>query len=642
MNKHSFSSRLSFKTVLIGIVIFLVTLMAVASVGGKIMQNHSITYAKTCLHTSVLEAESTIAIIENTTNGIARTAEEFLGTGAKLDTARCYRLLQSIVESSPFILGCGFYFEPYKYDKKNYYSGIYANRDKYTGEIAYEWDDDKACAEDGWDYFSLEWYSEAKKEMRSNWTPPSLENMTTYYQLMTTYTYPLKNEKGKMYGVLATDLSLDFLQTQLEEIRPYEHSNVVVADENYKFICNPIAEDPFSGTMYDTPFIPGMGTVINRIEIMPDGNLIIREGMKRAFLVFDKMKNGWNLAVAVIYSDAFKDLFTLWFVMLGIAVFGCILLYLISRAIIHRESRPLVDFANAASKITDGRFDVPIPQVKNEDEIKELGNALSYMQESVTNYIEELKRTTSEKERLASELNVAHAIQNQMLTKTFPSMDGCSVYASSIPAKEVGGDLYDVFISDDELFFIVGDVSGKGVPAALLMAITIAAFRASVKKGKSTAEIVSLINDTFCKSNEDLMFVTLIVGKLDMNPGELEFCNGGHNPMVYTDSKGDARFIHAKPNIACGAFSGFPYQEERIKLDNGSRLIIYTDGVTEAETTEKDQFGEDRLLEWTKAYAADISHSNEDCIKSLGQQVKGFTADAIQNDDITMMAISRD
>lgn len=641
MNKQSFSSRLSYKTVLIGVAIFLVTLLAVAIVGGELMKKRSIDYARSCLTTSVLEAESTIDLIENTTNGIARTAEQFLNAGAKLDTARCYTLLESIVESSPFILGCGFYFEPYKYDKKNYYSGIYANRDKESGEIMYEWDDDEACAEDGWDYFSLDWYAIAKKEMQSNWTPPALENMTTYYQLMTTYTYPLKGEDGTLYGVLATDLSLDFLQAQLEDIRPYEHSNVVMADEDFKFICNPLANDPFSGKMYDTAFIPGMTSLIGKDEIRPDNEIVVREGLGSAFVVFDKMKNGWNLAVAVTYSDAFKDLFTLWLVMLVIAVVGCVLLYAGSRHIIQKESRPLVDFATAASKITDGRFDVPIPEVKTEDEMKDLGNALSFMQVSVTNYIEELKRTTSEKERLASELNVAHSIQSQMLTKRFPDIQGCSIYANSIPAKEVGGDLYDVFVSGNELFFILGDVSGKGVPAALLMAITIAAFRASVKRGQSTAEIVSLINNTFCKSNEELMFVTLVVGRLKLESGDLEYCNAGHNPMLITDGKGSAHYIHARPNIACGTLEDFPYVAESLNLAEGTRLIIYSDGVTEAETAEKDQFSEDRLLEWAKSYASDTSHSDMECVEHLGAAVKHFTAGAEQSDDITMMTISR-
>lgn len=642
MKRKTFAARLSFKTVLIGVLIFLATLLILAIVGGRIMNARSIKFSKQCLHNTALEAQATFNTIECTTDAIAATTEEFLRTGIVLDTSRCFRLLNHVVESSPFILGSGFYYEPYAFDKKNYYSGIYVSRDKFTGETVKEWDDDEACAEDGWDYFSLDWYTIPKKEGKKCWTPPALENMTTYYQLMTSYTYPLNDKNGNMYGVFSTDLSLDFLLNQLEAIRPYNNCNVIIADKDYKFICNPLSNDPFSGSMLDTPFIPGINKTLSKTELQEnDGSLTVRDGAKKAFVVFEQMENGWTIAVAVRYEDAFHDLFMLWLSMLGMAIIGIILLYLISRYIIYKESRPIVAFAEAASKITDGRFDVPIPEVKTKDEMKDLGNALSFMQESVTNYIEELKTTTSEKERLASELNVAHAIQKQMLTDKFPELDSIGIHASSYPAKEVGGDLYDFFISGQYLYFIIGDVSGKGVPAALLMAITIAAFRATIKNSSSTADVVSTINDTFCQSNEDLMFVTVIVGKINLDNGKVEFCNGGHNPMVITDKNGNASFIQAKPNIACGAFSGFPYKEESFTMEKGSRLVIYTDGVTEAETVEKDQYGESRLIEWAKTYACNTANSDEECVASLENEVKTFTNGANQSDDITIMSISR-
>jgi len=643
MNKHSFAARLSFKTVLFGIFLFIITLGVVSLVGGNMIRKRSISYSQLCLKKSVLEAESTIGSVEDVTNSIAKTVEEFLKTGIMFDTTRCYNLLENVVKSSPHILGCGFYFEPYKYDKKNYYSGIYAQRDKDTGELYYEWDDDKACATDGWDYFSLEWYKKAKQMKKSNWTPPALENMTTYYQLMTTYTFPLYSNDGSFYGVLATDLSLDFLQKQLIDNKPYDNSNVIIFNKNLQIICNPMSETPYSGTLHDTPFIPGFNnTMVEDVQPAIQGVVTAKEGFfKRAFIVFDPMENGWILAVAIPFSAAFFDLNNLLTIVFIVAIAGCAILFFFSRRIIHKETRPISDFAVAASKITDGRFDVPIPKVKTQDEIEELGNALTFMQESVTNYIQELKTTTAEKERLASELSVAHAIQNQMLTNIFPNVDSCSIYARSLPAKEVGGDLYDFFISGNDMYFILGDVSGKGVPAALLMAITIAAFRASGKNGQSTSEIVSLINDTFCKSNDDMMFVTLVVCKLNMLTGELEFCNGGHNPMLLVGPDGNAQYMKEKPNLACGAYSGFPYESEKTVLESNSRLLIYSDGVTEAENSVKDQFGEKRLLDWANNYYSNLQINDEKCVANLADEIKKFTKGAVQNDDITIMSISR-
>jgi len=643
MNKHSFASRLSFKTVAFGVITFIVTLTVVSLVGGEIIRKRSVSYSHVCLQKSVLEVESTINSIEDVTDAVALTTEEYLSSGTILDTSRCFELLEKIVASSPHILGSGFYFEPYKYVKTSSAAGIYAQRDKETGDIYFEWDDDDTNMIDDWDYFSLDWYSLAKESGANQWTPPALENMTTYYQLMTTYTFPIVDRDGKFFGVLATDLSLDFLENQLIANKPYENSNVIVVDKDLRIICNPLYDNPLGMTLLDTPFIPGFSnTATDDIQTQSQDALIVKEGFfKRAFVISEQMENGWLLAVAIPFKAAFFDLNRLLLIILIVAIVGSALLFFFSRRIIRRESKPISDFAVAASKITDGRFDVPIPEVKNEDEIKELGNALTFMQESVTNYIAELKSTTAEKERLASELNVAHAIQSSMLTKEFPSADSCHIYANSIPAREVGGDLYDFFVSGDDMYFILGDVAGKGVPAALLMAITIAAFRASVKKVRSTSEIVSLINETFCKSNEDMMFVTLVVCRLNMPTGRLEFCNAGHNPMLLVDSDGKARFLKEKANLVCGTFPDFVYESETLTLDGGSRLLLYSDGVTEAEAVDKSQFGEPRLLDWAGRYYSSLGNSDENCVSNLAAEVKKFTDGALQNDDITMMSVTR-
>ena len=325
-------------------------------------------------------------------------------------------------------------------------------------------------------------------------------------------------------------------------------------------------------------------------------------------------------------------------ILAAMTVIGLLVLFFSSRRIIHRESSPISDFALAASKITGGRFDVPIKETGTQDELEDLGDALRYMQQSVTDYIEKLETTMSEKRRLESELDVARNIQMQMLSKQFPHMEHAGVYASCTPAREVGGDLYDFVISGDSIYFVLGDVSGKGVPAALLMAITIAAFRAIGKKGHDIAEIASRVNNTFCRSNDDLMFVTLVVGKLDMSNGHVTFCNAGHNPMVLVDDKGKAEFIKCKPNVACGILEGFPYEEESFDMKPGSRLIVYSDGITEAEDSVKNQFGEDRLIEW--AEKCDTKCSDQEAVNSLAESVHEFVKGAEPNDDRTILALS--
>lgn len=646
MKKVSFASRLSRKIVLITSLIFVVALAVMNVQSVRISKKNSVQYSTEILRYTMKDIESTIQQTEKISESIAASIEAFNRSGVKMDTANFFRLLENSVADNPNILGLGVYYEPHAYAKKSKHCGVYVNRDEERGMMVHEYDDDASFAEDGWNYFEMDWYTSVKESGRSVWISPFLDVMDTKDSLlMTTYSVPLTDIKGEIYGVCAVDLSLNWLKDQLASLKPYPKSNIVLADSELNFICNPMSTNPFNGSMYDTPFVPGMDWTVTPgqetflwEEMEQDGSITLKHKGTTAFCVFGKMENGWILAANSLYSDAFHDIYILLFFLLGLSIAGILILYFSSRSIINTAALPIVEFASAASKITDGRFDVPIIEVDTNDEMMDLGNALRFMQKSVTDYIEQLKITTSEKERLASELNVARTIQAQMLCTHFPRLSKGGIYASSIPAREVGGDLYDFVVNGNELYFILGDVSGKGVPAALLMAITIAAFRASGKKGHSTSEIVSLINNTFCRSNTDLMFVTLVVGKIDMTTGEMDFCNAGHNPMVLITPDGKAGFIKARSNVACGVMEDFPYAGESMSVAPGSRLIIYSDGITEAEDAVKNQYGDDRLLEW--AAASDINADDSRTIENLSASVHAFTKGAEQNDDMTMMSIS--
>ena len=224
-----------------------------------------------------------------------------------------------------------------------------------------------------------------------------------------------------------------------------------------------------------------------------------------------------------------------------------------------------------------------------------------------------------------------------MLPQNFPTHPACDLYAMVQPAKEVGGDLYDFIDVGDRLFFLVGDVSGKGVPAALFMAITRAAFRFIGALGLPIDEVVRRVNDCLCDGNTNEMFVTLFAGCLNTSTGVMDFCNAGHNPIVIVAPDGSASFLRAKPNLAVGLFERFPYEAEQVQLEHGSRLIVYTDGVTEAERADKTQFGEQALLEWAGKLnpTASVNASTLD----LYSRVRHFVGDAEQNDDITIMSI---
>lgn len=649
MANHSFAYRISFKTVGLAAALFVATILLIAFGGGQIVERSAVDYTRQSLGTSMRDVQSVIDETEYTASAVAMTVEEFYRDGIVLDSIRGFSLLDKTIVNNPSFLGCGFYFEPYRYDGKNYNAYLYANREPGSMDVSHEWGDDEAFNRDGWEYFSGDWYNKVVKSGEPFWKSPYMDyfEIRDENKLISTYSYPLKDSDGCVFGTFTVDLYLDWVYNSLIEMRPYDKSNVVLADSFLRIICNPIAEDPFGGTLNDVPFIPQMNLTANsksgKLDIRElartSGSVSVHSGGKAALLVADEMDNGWIICVASLFEDVFADLTTLWFIIIALAIVTLVLLFFLNRRTVKKLAAPIKEFAIAAEKITDGKFDIPIPEVNTGDELTELGNALSFMQKSVTNYIEELKSTTAEKERLKSELDVARTIQSQMLCRQFPQLSRGGLYADSIPAREVGGDLYDFFVNDNEVYFIIGDVSGKGVPAALLMAITIAAFRATGKKGHMPVEIVSLINDTFCKSNDDMMFVTAVVGKIDMNTGLMEFCNAGHNPMLAITPDGQAEYIKAKRNIVCGVMPGFPYQGESYQLQMGGRLIVYTDGITEAEDCSKNLYGEDRLYGWACSQKPEAENDKQ-AVEAIIASVRSFTGGAEQNDDMTLLSLS--
>ena len=240
-------------------------------------------------------------------------------------------------------------------------------------------------------------------------------------------------------------------------------------------------------------------------------------------------------------------------------------------------------------------------------------------------------------ERIESELRIARDIQMSMVPHEFPQRKGLDMFASMTPAKEVGGDLYGYEIVDEQLYFCVGDVSGKGVPASLFMAQVTRLFQTMARQGLMPAEICTRINDALSgKDNEEGMFVTLWLGQLDMQAGHLRFCNAGHNPPIIGggDSQGD--FLEMLPNAPIGLFPGIEYEGEEIDNVKGRALFIYTDGLNEAENQEQEQFSDERLLSILRETHFD---SAQQVIEQLKVEVEHHRHGAEPNDDLTMMCL---
>lgn len=249
---------------------------------------------------------------------------------------------------------------------------------------------------------------------------------------------------------------------------------------------------------------------------------------------------------------------------------------------------------------------------------------------------DQLEETTTAKERMESELRIARNIQMSMLPSVFPEIYGLDMYASMTPAKEVGGDLYNYLQLDDKLYFCIGDVSGKGVPASLFMAIVTREFRTLALTGKSPAEIATRLNNELTENNNEGMFVTMFICRLDLKTLQLEYCNAGHNPPIISNADGQFSFLDVLPNAPIGLWPGLEYEGEEMELQSNQRLLLYTDGLNEAENRQQEQYGEDRIIKLLTSLSAS---SCRDIVEALKADTDKFRDGAEQNDDLTLLAM---
>ncbi len=250
-----------------------------------------------------------------------------------------------------------------------------------------------------------------------------------------------------------------------------------------------------------------------------------------------------------------------------------------------------------------------------------------------------LIESTARNQSIENELNIARKIQMAMLPTRFPPFPdypNINAYGEVIPAKEVGGDLFDFYIRENRLFFCVGDVSGKGVPASIVMAMTRSFFRSFTSYMDNPAKIVMQMNDSLSgEGNDQSMFVTLFLGVLNLTTGELHYCNAGHNSPLVIGHRSLVN-LDCKANLPLGVIGGFAYQEQAAKLEIGDTLFLYTDGLTEAENARHEQFGEERMGELLAAHG---EQSPQELIETMHQAVAKFVGNAEQSDDLTLFAI---
>ena len=271
--------------------------------------------------------------------------------------------------------------------------------------------------------------------------------------------------------------------------------------------------------------------------------------------------------------------------------------------------------------------------------LKAAHNKLEDAHQQLLTAYDQLEETTTAKERIESDLRIARDIQMGMVPRVFPPFPertDIDLFGSITPAKAVGGDLYDFFILNEKLYFCLGDVSGKGVPASLFMAVAVNMFRVASKQQLPPAEIATRLNGVLADHNENMMFVTMFIGVADLKTGRLEFCNAGHNPPVIKDAEGHARFLDMLPNAPLGFWPDLEYQGECVEDISMMPFLVYSDGLNEAEDADKQQFGDEHLLDLMEQLDYE---SAEQTVGMLNVEVQKHVKGAEQSDDLTILCL---
>jgi sigma-B regulation protein RsbU (phosphoserine phosphatase) len=312
-----------------------------------------------------------------------------------------------------------------------------------------------------------------------------------------------------------------------------------------------------------------------------------------------------------------------------------------------RLAKPLTQLTRYANDLSGQDFSSPpsttasvVPRAGGSDEVGRLATAFAFMESSLRDNIGRLMEATAARQRIESELTIARDIQNDLLPKIFPhppKARNFELFATLISAREVGGDLYDFYFLDDRhLCFTVGDVCGKGVPAALFMAVTKTLIKGIASRLHEPAQILARVNDELAADNPNMMFVTLVVGILDIDTGTIHYSNAGHNPPLLRTAAGDVRYLTpAVSGMACGVMEDMCYETETVTLRPSDTFILYTDGVTEAMDAAGEVYADDKLLK----VAADLPESAQKMVDTIVASVDAHANGADQSDDITVLAL---
>lgn len=528
---------------------------------------------------------------------------------SNLDEKNIKTLLTQTLDKESSFFGMAMAFEPSSIILKPFSPYYYKKNNK----IAYL---DLANAD--YDYLSQLWYSKSFSTGLPSWSEPYFDEGGGN-TLMSTYSNPIIY-KGEFSGILTIDLSLEKLQEIVSSIHILDTGYAFLLSKERKVLVHPDKSKIM--TVYKNQFF--------------EYNRIIKDRANWIYYA-SVASTGWTLAIVLPHNELFASLHRISLISAILALLGSFLLVVTMIMISRRIIRPLKQVVKLTHEISHGNFDTKISLPQSKDEIYHLSVSVNRMQDAIKRHISDLQIATIKDERIESELNIARSIQMSMLPRTFPDEKTLSISAILNPAKAVGGDFYDYFHIDDEhICFVIADVSGKGVPAALFMSVTMSYIRAYATASKTPSQIINTVNTMIALNNDANMFVTIFLGIIDIKSGALSYVNAGHTEPYLISSGKKPRALKFCGNPVVGAFEGVEYKEEEIMLHADEKLFLYTDGVNEAFSKDDEQFGEERL-ENLLEQSTGLTPSKT--VEKVKEALEIFCHDHEQSDDITMLIV---
>lgn len=551
-------------------------------------------------------------------------------------------LLHSMMRRNPEIFGIAVAYDPYMYSRGEYYHSPYVYRQ--GGSILSSY-----LGSEEYDYPLMDWFQISRELDTTYWTEPYFdENGGGVF--MTTFSAPFYrtiNGKKVFCGVVTADVSLEGLIAAISRIKVYETGYCFVVSRTGTIAAHPLREAIMNESMFslaEEKNYPDMRKLGHLMQSGTSGKSTfeyrnLKTGKLSWFYYASVKGNGWTAGVLYPVEELMGDVTRLSRFVLLLAIAGALLLVVIISYIAQSITRPIRSLAQASKQIAGGDFNHEVRLLRRKDEVGDLNHSFIRMQHKLKSYIEDLKKTTAEMQKIESELQIAHDIQMSIIPKLFPPFPertDLDLFGTLIPVKEVGGDLYDFFFIDEtRLVLAIGDVSGKGVPASLFMAVTRTLLRARFTRNAKASDIVRIVNDDLCKENTQKMFVTFFLAILNVATGELEYCNAGHNPPYIIGANG-IRELEAFHGYPLGIQADKPYKSARERMRKGETIVLFTDGITEAENKQFEFFEEEKLLKVLAEHAEDTA---QQLTKAILDGVNAFTMMHQQSDDITLLVM---